>query len=250
MIIFGDYHTHTNYSRHNHGKSTILENAMQAKNLGLKEIAITDHGFNHRFFGVKRKKLSKIRQEIEKAKEITGVNILLGVEANFISTDGSLDITDEDYEKIDILIAGHHRFVKPKNFKDNFNLFIPNFKKKVSEKQKEINTLTMLRALEKYPIDILSHLNYGFAVDIKAVAKLAKQKGTKIELNGKKICFSDKEIEDLKKEKVEFILDSDAHDMFRVGECNLGQNFILKNNIDEKYVCNLDKLPNFNKVIR
>lgn len=250
MIILGDYHTHTKYSRFNHGKGTILENAMQAKNKGLTEIAITDHGFSHLIFGNKRKYLAKIRQEIDKAKEITGINILLGVEANFISTDGTIDITDEDYEKIDILIVGHHRFVKPKTFKDFFKLFLPNFKKNVSKEQIEINTLTMLRALEKYPIDILSHLNYGFKVDVNAVAKLAKQKNTKIELNGKKICFSNEEIEVLKKEKVEFILNSDAHTPFRVGEVNLGQNFIIKNNIDEKYVCNLDKLPNFNKVNR
>ena len=30
MILFGDYHTHTKYSRHNHGKGTILENASVA----------------------------------------------------------------------------------------------------------------------------------------------------------------------------------------------------------------------------
>ena len=235
MIIFGDYHTHTTYSRNKHGKSTILENAVQAKNLGLKEIAITDHGFNHIFFGVKRKHLENIRKEIEMAEEVTGVKIYLGVEANIISCDGTIDITDEDYEKLDLLIVGYHKLVKFKTLKDFFSLFLPNLKKKISEKQREINTKAILSAMEKYPIDILSHLNYGFNVDVSAVAKLAKQKNIKIELNGKKICFT---------------LDSDAHSAFRVGECNLGRNFILKHKINEKSVCNLDKLPEFNKVKR
>ena len=54
MLLTGDYHTHTVYS---HGKGTVLENAMQAKALGLKEIAITDHGFEQLAFGIKNKKM-------------------------------------------------------------------------------------------------------------------------------------------------------------------------------------------------
>ena len=42
MLLTGDYHTHTIYS---HGKGTVLENVMRAKEVGLQEIAITDHGF-------------------------------------------------------------------------------------------------------------------------------------------------------------------------------------------------------------
>ena len=54
MILLGDYHTHTKYSRHNHGKGSVLENASVASNKGLKQIAITDHGFSHRLYGVRR----------------------------------------------------------------------------------------------------------------------------------------------------------------------------------------------------
>lgn len=48
MQLTGDYHTHTIYS---HGKGTVLENALQAKARGLREIAITDHGFGQMAFG-------------------------------------------------------------------------------------------------------------------------------------------------------------------------------------------------------
>ena len=64
MILTSDYHTHTPYS---HGKNTVLENAMAAKAKGLKEIGITDHGFNHLVFGLKRRKLVDLRAEINEA---------------------------------------------------------------------------------------------------------------------------------------------------------------------------------------
>ena len=51
---------------------------MAAKAKGLKEIAITDHGFNHILFGLKRKKLSSLRAEIEEAKKLTGINVFDG----------------------------------------------------------------------------------------------------------------------------------------------------------------------------
>ncbi len=47
--LIGDYHTHTVYSSgrfYRHGKGTVFENAMQAKVLGIREIAITDHGLS------------------------------------------------------------------------------------------------------------------------------------------------------------------------------------------------------------
>lgn len=56
MILTADYHTHTPYS---HGKGTVEENAARAKELGLKQIGITDHGFSHLAFGLKREKSSR-----------------------------------------------------------------------------------------------------------------------------------------------------------------------------------------------
>ena len=96
MLLYGDYHTHTLYSRHHHGKGTVLENASVAADKGLKQIAITDHGFNHEFFGIRRKNIPSLQEDILNAKEITGVDILLGVEANIISLDGDVDVVVAD----------------------------------------------------------------------------------------------------------------------------------------------------------
>ena len=53
MLLTGDYHTHTVYS---HGKGTVLENALRAKEIGLQEIAITDHGFEQLAFGLRHRR--------------------------------------------------------------------------------------------------------------------------------------------------------------------------------------------------
>lgn len=248
MILFGDYHTHTKYSRHGHGKGTILENASVAYDKGLKQIAITDHGFNHKFFGVRRREMQNVKEDILNAKEVTGVNILLGVEANLISEKGDIDIVETDFEFLDILLMGHHRMVKMASKKDAMELNIANMigsPYRPSQERLNRNTTALLRALDKYPIDILTHLNYGFPTDTLAVARLAKEKGTLIELNGKRINFTDEELLIMAEEGVKFIVNSDAHSPERVGECNNAMNTIFRLDLPISQIVNVDKLPKF-----
>jgi len=251
MLVYGDYHTHTIYSRNHHGKGTILENASVAADKGLKQIAITDHGFNHEFYSVRRKNIPQIQEEILNAKEITGVDILLGVEANLISLDGDIDVEEEDLQYLDVLLMGYHKLVHMKSLKDKMLLnFSNNVVSKIFGPSKERinrNTTAMLKAIDKYPIDIITHLNFGFQTDTIAVAKLAKQKGVFVELNGKHINFTPEEIEIMIAEGIKFIVDSDAHTPERVGEVNRGLNTIYKYNIPIAQVANVDKLPKFNK---
>ena len=248
MILFGDYHTHTKYSAHHHGKGTILENASVAVDKGLKQIAITDHGFNHLFFGVKRKEMQEVREEILNAREITGIDILQGVEANLTSRNGDIDIQESDYEFLDILLMGHHKMVKMEKMKDFWTLNMINSVSspyKVSNERLNRNTTALLRALDKHPIDILTHLNYGFPTDTLAVARLAKEKGVFVELNGKRINFTDRELLIMAEEGVKFIVDSDAHSPKRVGECNNAINTIFRLGLPLEQVVNIDKLPKF-----
>lgn len=67
MQLTADYHTHTPYS---HGKNTVLENTKAAKKTELREIGITDHGFNHMLFGLKRRNLTDLRKEIDEAERL------------------------------------------------------------------------------------------------------------------------------------------------------------------------------------
>lgn len=250
MLLYGDYHTHTTYSRHGHGKGTVLENASAAADKGLKQIAITDHGFNHEFYGIRRKDIPELKEDILNAREVTGVDILLGVEANLISLDGNVDVREEDYEFLDIFLMGYHRMVKTTTFRDKVYLNWANDMAKIFRPSMEKinrNTTAFLKALDKYPIDIITHLNYGFETDTLAVAKMAKQKGVYVELNGKRINFTDDEILTMASEGVKFIVNSDAHRPMRVGEVNNGLDTIYRLNIPLSQVANVDKIPKFNK---
>ena len=248
MILFGDYHTHTKYSRHGHGKGTVLENASVALNKGLKQIAITDHGFNHKYFGIRRRDIPFVKEDILNAKEVTGVDILLGVESNLISSNGEIDIEEQDFEFLDLLLMGHHVMVKMTSLQDAQKLTWANFfgsPYAPSEERLNRNTTAFLKALDKYPIDIITHLNYGFPTDTLAVAKMAKEKGTMIELNNKRINFTDPELIIMANEGVKFIINSDAHSPDRVGECNNAMNTVFRLDLPLNQIVNIDKIPKF-----
>ena len=241
MVLYGDYHTHTTYSD---AKQSIMESAIVAQNKGLKQIAITDHGFN-KLGGVKRKDIEKMRQECNDAKQKTGVDVLLGIEANIISKEGDVDLTKQDLDNFDIIIVGFHQIVKAKTVMDRLGFVIPNNLGIKTKKRIQQNTNALIRAIEKYPVDIISHPGVGFPIDMQKVAEVAKKHGTKMEINGKRIAYNKNDIKNLLKLGVEFIINSDAHSKNRVGSPNKAINFIIKNKIPLENICNYGKKPNF-----
>ncbi|MBO7527923.1 MAG: PHP domain-containing protein [Clostridia bacterium] len=245
MIIYGDYHTHSTYSD---GKGSILDNAIVAKNKGLKEFAITDHGFTHKLYGVKRSQIESVKLDIEKAKSATGVNILLGIEENLTSLEGNTGIIESDLDFLNIVNVGYHKMAKADTKKDFFKLFLPNNLKWYTKRQIEKNTICVLKAIETQPINIITHLGVGMPVNVEEVARLAKQKGVFIELNGKRISFTNKDMESLMKYDTDFILNSDAHRPELIGDVRYGMKYVLKYHIPDKNIVNLDKRPNFKKL--
>ena len=95
--------------------------------MGLETVSITDHGFSHPAFGMRRKKLGAMRADCEKAQMETGLNVLLGIESNLLRESGKIDVRPSDYEKLDIILAGVHRFVYYSTVKDFNKLFLSNF---------------------------------------------------------------------------------------------------------------------------
>ena len=245
MIIYGDYHTHTTYS---HGKGSILDNTMVAKNKGLKEIAITDHGFTHRTFGVKRKDIENIIMDINKAKQATGVNVLFGIEENFVSLEGKIGILPRDLDFLNIVSAGYHKLVRTSTLRDYAGLLVSNNLKWHTKRQIEKNTICVLKAIETQPIHIITHLGVGMPVNVEEVARMAKEKNVLIELNGKRISFTPADIDALMKYDTNFILNSDAHSPERVGDVRNGMNYVLKYGIPDKNIVNLGKKPNFKEI--
>ena len=248
MILTSDYHTHTVYS---HGKGQIIDNATVAKQKGLLEIGISDHGFSHPAFGLTGRKIPKMKAECQKATEQTGVKILLGIESNIIGTDGAVDLKPNRYDDFDIFLAGIHKFVLYK-FGTIFSLFIPNFLtdtfkvKSVSKSLIKENTKTFINVIKNNPVDVITHLNFCCFADAVEVAKAAADYGTFIELNAKKTHLSDEEINKMLDTGVQFILNSDAHTPDRVGEISLVEKLLSRVNIPEDRIVNINgKLPNF-----
>lgn len=253
MKFIGDYHTHTIYSRkpyipYHHAKGSIEDNIISAKENGLQELGIADHGFTHRFFGCSRKNLKKTKEEILRLSQKHNIKVYFGVEANFISQDGTIDIIDSDKNYLDIILCGFHRVAKPKTLKDKFKIFIPNMLAKffgTSKKLIERNTNTVINAIKKNDIDIVTHLNSKMKCNVVEIAKVAAEKGTLIEINEKHCDFSKEEIAGMLETKVNFIVSSDAHKPAKIGKFTKVEKLILENNIPESRIVNLNKSPNF-----
>jgi putative hydrolase len=240
-MLYGDYHTHTTYS---HGIGSVMDSAKVAKQKGLKDLAITDHGFNHMFYAIKRSELENLKKDIKEAEAETGVKIYLGVEANIISFDGDIDMIPSDYNHVEWLVVGFHNMVKTKIgafFSFILGNIFANFFHLVSKKRIKRNTESYIKAVKKNKIDVISHLNYICKVNCYEVAKACAETNTLIELNGKRIHFSKQEVEDMLKTDVMFILDSDAHSPEKIGEGGCGIEMINNYNIPKERIINYNQ---------
>ena len=248
MILSADYHTHTPYS---HGDNTVLENARAAKKLGLKQIAITDHGFNHLLFGLKRKKLVDLRAECTEAEKLTGVKVLMGMESNLISIDGETDMKESDLQYFDIYLCGIHEVLKYKRFSDMYSIMIKNyaaykFGKKPSASVVENTTKAYINVIKNNPIDILTHINYKCYCNLEEVAKVCADYGTYIEINTKKRHISAEELNLMASTGVKFVIDSDAHSADRVGDMKIAEELLKEAEIPLEAIHNIDgRLPDF-----
>jgi len=230
MKITADYHTHTIYS---HGKGTIRENVEAARKKGLSEIAICDHGPGHIFYGVRKGNLFKMRREINKLnEEYSDIKILLGLEANVIGYDGYIDVDEDILEIIDILLLGFHYGIIPRGIKSMYYFYILNPISKVLSLVRKravgLNTNAVIKAIEKYPIDVITHPGSKARLDIERLAKTAYEHSTALEINSHHGQLSIEGIEEALKTDVEFIINSDAHHPDDVGDFQMGIERALK----------------------
>ena len=238
MILTADYHTHTPYS---HGENTVLENVLRAKELGLKEIGISDHGFAHITYGIRRKKFADYKRECEEAEKETGLRVLVGMEANILSESGATDMLVSDYKDFDIFLCGAHVFVRYESGKDRRALLWSNLLKTSIDARAKRNTQTYIGVIKNNPVDILTHIGYRFPCDAVEVAKCASDYGTYIELNSKKQHLTDEELSDsAMKTSARFVIDSDAHSAKRVGEVSLVEEHLKRVNFPMDRIDNID----------
>ncbi len=128
-----DIHTHTIAS--GHAYNTLFENAKYASEKGLEILGTTDHapsmpGAPHEWYFGNLKVLPK---------ELYGVTMLYGSEANIVDYEGNIDLPTEIQQKLDVMIASiHDPVMKPNNNPD-------------------LNTSAFLGAMDNPYVSIIGH---------------------------------------------------------------------------------------------
>ena len=235
MQILADYHTHTVYS---HGKGTIEDNIKEAISKGIKTIGISDHGYKHMTYGIKQKDIYTMRKEIDELKlKYKNINILLGIECNILDDNGNIDVDDKILDVVDYIMAGYHFGSKPTSIKGALN-HCDNYVFK-SKKSKEYNTRAIINAMKKNNIFIITHPGDKGDVDIKEIAKVAKETDTRLEINSSHGFLNTKQLEEIKSIGNKFIIGSDAHTPKRIGNFELAMKIIREANLDLSLVENI-----------
>ena len=167
--LVADLHIHTISS--GHGYSTIEEYVRAAKRLGLKAIGITDHG-PAMPGGPYRYHFSNMRMI---PKEIDGIRIFKGVEANIIDDKGTLDLPNEILKTLDVTMIAFHPRVGYETGSE------------------EENTKVLIKAMENPYAKIIAHPgNPQYPINVKKTVKAAKERKIIIEINNSSFTGSRK----------------------------------------------------------
>ncbi len=242
MRLIADYHTHTIYS---HGKGRIEDNIQAAINQGLEIVGIADHGPEHLLYGVNPFYYPMIREEIDELNQkyqYYGIKVLFGVEANIISFDGTIDVTEIDLEYLDYVLLGYHYFVNMETKKDTYHWYVKNNLHEKGIKQKNHESLltdALILAMKKYPIKAITHPGAKVSIDLEKLADAAYEHDVLLEINEKNRELSTESLLKIKDKSVNFLMSSDAHRPLDVGKVDKCMARIEKAGIDVDKIENL-----------
>jgi len=203
-----DLHLHTIAS--GHAYATINEYIIQAKKNRMKMIGFAEHGPRNRETIVSEIYFSELNRI---PKVVSGVRILKGVEAN-IDNNGNIDLSDRTIRSLDYVIAGLHKGTA--------------FKERGSKR----NTKSVIKVIQSGKVNIISHpfKMSAYKTDIEAVAEAACKNSVLLEVNihyliekwikkhPENLLGLEKMIKIVKKHKQKVIVNSDAHNIWEMGD--------------------------------
>ena len=220
-----DMHTHTVAS--GHAYSTIHENIQFAKKHGMKFLGTSDHGstmtggpaeyFFHNLKVVPR--------------EMDGVKILRGMEANILDVNGNIDELDSKaLDGLDYLIASLHIVC-------------------IEPSTKEDNTMAILNVMDKEKVKIIGHPDDArYELDYEAIVKKAKEKNILLEVNNSSLSPDTSRkgtrenvktyLELCKKYGVRIIMGTDSHICYDIGIFTHVEQLIEEINFPKELVIN------------
>ena len=232
MKLLADYHIHSNNCKFKIVKSSIEDIARKANSMGLKEIAITDHGYKH-FFASNKQKLLASRKIIKELNSTLDTNVLLGIEADVLSEDGTLDIDNETLANIDVLIIGYHKMIKT-DFASYFG------RQKNTKEAISSATDAFVNAIKRYDVDIVAHPGAGIKLDLYRLGKTCAEYDVLVEINNRHADFSDDEMKDLIRSGCQFVVSSDSYGVNSVGKVDNALELIKKYEIPSDRVVNVE----------
>jgi len=164
----GELHTHSMWSD---GKSTIIEMAEAAIELGMEYLVISDHSHSLGIAGgLSIEDLRAQRAEIKRVQKKIGkkLTLLQGCEVEILAN-GELDYPDEVLQELDIVIASVHTSLR---------------------QQREQVTERLLRSIKNPHVDIIAHLTGRLIgkrdpadLDIEAILRAASENDVVLEIN-------------------------------------------------------------------
>ena len=221
MKILADYHNHTLFScggndNRRHATGKVEDNVSVALEKGLDTIGISEHGFNHSFYGLSKKNAKKERDEIDRLnKKYPQIEILMGMECNILDDSGKIDMPEDMKKYFDYILAGYHFGAKPTSLKSLLH-HIDNFITK-GLFSKKYNTRAIVNAMKNNDLLYITHPGDKGRVDIDEIARVAEETSTGLEINGHHNRLSADMIRKIKDRDIKFYIGSDAHDPENIG---------------------------------
>ncbi|MDW5299953.1 MAG: phosphatase [Sedimentibacter sp.] len=224
MKLLFDLHTHTIAS--GHAYSTLRENIEIAKKRGLLGYGFSDHAemMPGSFKNIYFENFKVIPKEIE------GIKIFAGVEANILDFDGTIDVNDSLAVKVDYIIASLHS---------------PCFKSGTPTE----NTNALIKAMKNKNVKIIGHPDDGrYIVDYDTLIKAAIEYGTVIELNNSSLLPQSTRKDGIlhareclvkcKQYGAKIIVNSDSHICYDVGRFTEAEALLKELEFPEELVLN------------
>lgn len=222
-----DLHTHTIVS--GHAYSTVQENIQSAIDNGLKYLGLSEHAPNmpggpHPYYFYNIYCIPR---------EVNGLKVLRGIEANIIDFEGNTDVDDDMLTHINYVIASLHTPC-------------------IDAGSVEENTQAVLNVMDKSKVKIIGHLDDSrYPVNYEKVVKKAREKNIALEINNsslKPTTFRQGAwdnvttlLECCKKYNAKVILGSDAHISYDVGKFPYSEKIIEDLGFPKELVLNYNE---------
>lgn len=223
MNLQADLHTHTIASTHAY--STISENCEWAAKYGIKAVAMTDHAMAmpdspHEWHFLNMRTLPR---------QIYGVTVLKGIEANIININGDIDIPERLLSSLEWVVASMHaEAIKPDSVENITNAY--------------------LKACQNPCIDVIGHCTSDeFFFDYEKCVKSFREYEKLVEINessiinkagSRKNCYELLKL--CKKYEVPVVVDSDSHFCQNIGQTPNAFQIIADVEFPEKLIVNSD----------